>query len=527
MRYAIAVFLLVGISLSLVPAKDGGNPAQAEEPIDPALLRLRDKLNPELTPWSPDHVVERCAEHLATINTGDRERIRYLSLHAVPRQLLPAATSALFFTCNSAARIPITQRPRVVPNTDNRLYWIDLAWFNWSPESWEKISTRDPYFREPIVASRSTGLYYLRESTKANPVLDAGWFIFYVMDNGEALDLDNGQTFNENAPYYQLLYSNVEFERNGKKVRGVGPKNVTEFEAAWKVNFDVLKEFPIDKGAMVDHGLSGVAWNDRIVWRVRTAIGSYWRTFDVFRTQEDQDFIETPFPKKFNGGEHIVQDDRGAQFYLLTDGKGNSVDFANPFLVKGDPTSAHNTVLVTSRSCIHCHDTGILDFRNEHLKMRDAGADLRAIDYARAERFNQFFLQEAKMKRLVRDDQSNYSEFIRDAVGLTPQQSMQNFARVRNWYGGGVTLAQGARELGVSAIELELALAVGVGTIDKPQGATKGRLGRLALDGTPIPRHAWEKTGYSEAGLLLMEWVKRGKIGLGQDGTARTDRSHK
>lgn len=511
-RCCVAVFFVTGIFLALIPVK-AENKEDRPAP-DPALLRLREQLNPELPPWTPAYVVERCAEHLATVNEYDRYRIRYFSLHDVPRQRMPAVTSTLFLACNSSARIPITQRPRAVPNTDNRLFWIDLAWFNWSPESWEEVAQLDYVYREPIIPSDSKGLDYLKNYTKANAVVNASWFNFYVTDNGEALDLENGKTFNEKAPHYRLLYSNVEFERDGKKIKGVGPRTVAEFEAAWKVDFSVLKEFPIDKGALVDAGFSGVAWNDRILWRVRTAIGVYLRTFDVFRVSGDQDFVETPFPKKFNGGEHIVQDDRGAQFYLLSDGKGNVVDFANPFLVRGDPTSAHNTVLVTSRSCIHCHDTGILNFRNEHELLNKSGTVLKANNYAKAERFNQFYLQKAKMNRLIQGDQENYASFIRDATGLTTEQNVQNFASSRNWYSSPVTMEQAAREHGVTTLELETALAIGVGTREKPEGTVSGRLGRLALEGQPIPRHAWEDKGYRDSGLILLEWKKRGKIGL-------------
>jgi hypothetical protein len=123
-------------------------------------------------------------------------------------------------------------------------------------------------------------------------------------------------------------------------------------------------------------------------------------------------------------------------------------------------------------------------------------------------------MQERRMKKLIKQDQDNYTEFIKDATGLTPQQNLQNFQRYRAWYGKAVDLQQGARELGVSAKELELALAIGVGTLDRPAGVTKGRLGRLVLDNHPIPRVTWERGGYAEAGLLLREWQKRGKIGL-------------
>lgn len=573
MYRALLGLLLLGM-VSAIP----GQPEVKEEPKpDPVMVRLRNTINPETQAWTRGYVIERCAEHIATINQADRYRIRYFDLSAVPRQTLPAMTSALFFTANSTARIPVTQTPRVVPNTDNRIFWIDLAWFNWSVETWESISKEEPFTVEPIVPSPSPGLTFLKKETKANPVIRGDWFVYYAMDNGEFVNGVGTETFNPNSFYYQLLYSNVEFDRdvvekkteqiteyrevkkqvtrtvprqvlqnNGfgrysyvtqnitetveetvqepvlkakvsevktrKKVKGVAPNDTTELEKAWFVDFDQLKEFPIDKGVMVDKGFSAVAINNRILWRVRTKIGVYWRTYDVFRTAGDQDFIQNPFPKEFNAGEHIIQDERGAQFYHLSDGKGKSVDFANPFVVKGDPANVHNSVLVTSRSCVHCHDNGIIGWRNEHQKLKEEGVDLKAGSYALAERFNQFFLQEQKMKRLLAGDQDNYAAFIREATGLTPQENVQNFIKARTQYIQDVTLDQAARELGVSTETFSQALAFGPGTLEHPAGVTKGRLGRLILNGHPVPRHTWERGLYQEAGLLLLEAQKGGRI---------------
>lgn len=520
--------LLLGLVVATVPGQqpavlpDPKTQPKAEPKPDPAMVRLRAKVNPELPAYTRAQVIERCAEHLATINAVDRCRIRYFDMTAVPRQELPAMTSSLYFTANSTARIPITYVPRAVPNTDNRIFWIDLAWFNWTAETWESIVGEEPYTIEPILPSTQLGLSYLKDQTKANAVMRGDWFVYYATDNGEFLKgSEETDDANPKAFYYQLLYSNVEFEREvddgkggkvKKKVKGVSPDTTAELEKVWFVDFDHLKDFPVDKGVMVDKGFSGVAINNRIMWRVRTKIGVYWRTFDVFRTAGDQDFVENPFPKKFNAGEHIIQDERGAQYYHLSNGAGKTVDYADPFVVKGDPANAHNTVLVTGRSCIHCHDSGILPWRDEHQKIHQEGVDLKAGSYALAERFNQFYLQEQRMKRLLRGDQENYTAFIQEATGLTPQENMQNFVRARSWYVRDVTLEQAARELGVDVKTFSDALAYGPGTPDRPQGVTKGRLGRMILNGHPVPRHTWERGLYQEAGLLLLEARKAAKM---------------
>lgn len=545
---------LVLLALALLAPAASAQPAPTKP--DPAMARLRAKLNPEFAPWSVAHVYERCAEHLATINQKDRCRIRYFDMSDVPRFLLPTGTSALLFGGPSAARATITRVPRAVPATDNRIFWIDLGWFGWTAEVWENISAEDPYFREPLIPSDSKALKFLKDETRGNPVVRGGWFLWYTYDNTEFLKA--GEVFNEKSFYYQLIYASFGFERevkekvavkkkvttyrdeeyrepygNGyiirtrrvpvetetedektetvkKKVFGIGPANAKEFRNAWHIDLNVVKDVPIDRGALVDEGFSGVSYSNRVLWRVRTATGVYWRTFDVFRTAGDQDFVEKPFPGKFDAGEHIFQDERGAQFYLLTNGQDVSTDIGDPRVVKDHVSGAR--VLMTAGSCIHCHDSGILPFRNEHYYIQKSGAALMAITPDRAERFDQFFLQERKMKKLVAQDQENYRDFIRDCNGLSSEENATQFGRFRQWYMKPVTLDQAAREHGVDSETLSRALAEGIGDLNYPQGSTKGRLGRLALEGTPIPRSVWERGAFQESGLLLLLWQRNARM---------------
>lgn len=531
--------ILVGAVLVVVSALTLGRADEATLPTD-AVARLRSQVNPEYVAWPAEQVFDRCAEHLATIKKEDRCRIRYFDLSGVPRQILPAMASSLMLGTNSAARSPVVYVPQAVPGTDNRIFWIDICWYNWTPEAWESLSLEEPYLREPIIPSNSRSLAFLKAETLANPVMRADWFLWYTFDNGEFINVKKATLFNPEAFYYKLLYANVEFDREveekvtqttterrtvqeqrgayiyqvvkdvpvqkevvqkvKKKVKGVGPDTAAEFEKAWLVDFDHLKEYPIDQGTTVDEGFSGVAYHNRVLWRVRTKIGVYWRTFDVFRTAGDQDFVENVFPKEFDAGEHIFQDERGAQFYHLTDGKGKSVDFANPFVVKGDPAGPHNTVLVTARSCIHCHDTGILKGKDVHLENMLAGVLLKGATVDRDERSRQFYLRHKKFDKLMGGDQANYADFVRDCNGLTPSENIQNFQRARSWYGAGVKLAQAARELGCEPKELQDALGY---------QTAKARLGRLAMEDYAIPRSVWERGGYAEAGLLLLEWRRK------------------
>jgi hypothetical protein len=507
-------------------------PGPEPEP-DPALARLRLALNPELPAWSPGYVVERCAEHLSMVPPESKPFVRYFDGSAAPRALLPALTAALAFGCNSASSATVVSVPQPVPHADNRLFWIDLRWYRWTPEVWEQVAGEDPYFREPLVPSASPGLATLK-ATSGNAVVRAGWFLAYTFDTTQFLK--GADTKADDAFYYKLVYGTrteevtervtverATVERRSVPVRTAAgleyreqdvtvtrpvvetrktvvtraavPQTAAEFERFWKVDTKLLEEFPLDQGAVVDEGRSGVSLQNRTIWRVRTAIGSYWRTFDVLRSAGDQDFLENPFPREFDAGEHIALDAKGAQHYLLTNGKGERVEFGDPRVVHD--TASGNKVLLTAASCIHCHDAGILPVRNELEKIVELGADLKAYGPERALRLKQFYFGD--LPRLIRNDQADYAAFVARCNGLSPQQNAAAFGRARSWYAQPVTLEQAAREIGCAPRELADALSVG----------TKGRLGRLALDGTPVPRTTWERGGYQEAFLLVLEARKR------------------
>lgn len=481
MRWKLSGGLTVGTIVALVAWTMS---AQEPERPNPVLETLRRRLQPEFECWSPQQVMDRCAEHLATINQVDRDRIRYFDLSDAPRAVLPVNTAALFFGLNQASSGTVTVRPQAVPNSDDRLFWIDLGWYRWTPALWtEAVAKEEPYYRVPLVGGKS---YEYLKRHQADGVVRAAWFLYYAYDTTTFLKKNEVRA--DNALHYRLIY--------GDKV----PKTAAEFEKFWGLDAELLKDYPVDLGAMLDEGESGVSYGNRLIWRVRTKRGVYYRTFDVFISAGDQDFLEVRFPTEFDAGEHIMQDERGAQFYLLTNGKGERVEFADPRVVNGAP--AGNRVLLTSHSCIHCHVTGILPFKNTFAALDVAGLRVKAHAPGRLARVQQFYLQDKRLRKLVTDDQGSYSAFLLDCNGLTPQENATQFSRARTWYSAPVTVEQAARECGVTPALLKDALSTGV----------RGRLGAMALLDRPIPRMTWERGNYQEAMLLLRSYLERAKI---------------
>jgi hypothetical protein len=588
-----ALFIGLPLLASLLSAMllTGGSSAQETPKLPPlAVSKLREKINPEYAAWSPEQTYERVAEHLAVYQgqiiaaSGARtkeelEKAReyaakessylvYFDLSDVPRQLLPAGTASLQFTNNSSSSAPIVYRALPVANCDNRLFFADYRYLNWSDKVLEKISEEDPYYRNPIIPSDSKAFQFVR-ATVGNKVIRASWFCYYTGDTTEFLK--KGETKADNAFYYQLLYASnfsekevektvekevekvqtyTEYEQRQvlvdygnyrqyeyrsfpvqrkrtvkstekvkvkvkEKVFGAVPQNAKEFQKFWRID-SALKDaadFFADRGAVIDEDRSQVSYSNRVIQRVRTNLGTYTRTFDVFRTSGDQDFLETlPVPLqdkkkfKFDAGEHIFQDPKGNQIYLLTAGDNEDrVEFGDPRVVR-DQMSGHRLIVSTWKSCVACHDKGMILLQNEVETVLKAGAKLNV-------RYDQFFAKNAfylrNVNRLLEIDNLEYAEFVRECNGLTPPENARQFQSFRSWYISPVTLEQAARECGAPVEEL----------MDAIQVSPKIRIARLLTDKRPMPRYVWERGGFQETFLLLIEYRKavnedRGKRGL-------------
>lgn len=526
-------------------------------------------MNAELESWSPAFVIDKIAGHLAGYQKDlvarkemhpdaaqkEASYLRYFDVSDAPRRYLPAVTAGLFYWNNSMSPAASVARPQPVPGADNRLFFIDLRWYCWTTEAWEKVSLEDPYFREPLVPSGLPSLTYMK-SVIGNGVVRASWLLFYAADTSQFLKV--GETKADNAFYYTLTYASSIFEREveeetqlgyyveiatnrrvtddkewaraakdpryrfdvtrteKRKVQkttvGVVPQNTAEFQRFWGIDTAIKDavRFTVHRGAVVDEGRSGVSYQGRIIAYYQATRGKYWRTFDVFRTAGDQDFFErTPVPeqdlKDFDGGEHIFQDMKGGLHFLLTAGSKNKeprVEFADPRLVR-DQQSGGKVMLVTGKSCVACHDKGIIPPENEVTKFADLGGKLKGATPFEQDRLKAFYF--SNLQRLVKQGQEAYADFIKDCNGLTPEENSTQFQQARTWYAQAVTLEQAAREVGaVDVRELQ----------DACQNTAKGRIGAMILNGKPIPRQTWELGGYAETFLLLIEYRKAAKIPL-------------
>lgn len=492
----LALLLALLALVAPAPAQDYA-PSEPPEEVDteppaPPLPEPQVDERGQFEPWAPAVVVDLAWAHLQTVAVKDQPYIRYFDLSQASAQHLPKLQAALKFWVNSLSRAPYISIPQEVPGTGGRMYWVDIRWYRWTPEAWEKVAELDPYFREPVIPSHGS-IAKLRV-VAGNAVVRADWFIYVSSDTTSLLDIAEAR--DDDSPYYTLLYASDKIERNGKLVPVGAPKNSAEFAKLWEVDFDVLKRHPVERGGVVDTHKSSVSFSNRFLWRVRSVIGAYYQTFDVLRPIREQDFGEALIPTKYDASELIFQDQKGLQYYLLTNGNGERVEFGDPRVVR-DGQGDHRGVVVTAMSCVICHAEGIRPFKDDVKLSLSKGLNLKFKNKEEEERFRVLYLQ--NFEQLIARDQENYAEAIQKCNGMTPAENARNFKDVIDTYLAPLDLAQAAFECGTTPTELKAALTI----------SAKRRLGEMvAAEPNPIPRINWEQELFTEAYLVLLEWRK-------------------
>lgn len=403
-----------------------------------------------------------------------------------------------------------------VPGTQNLLFAVDLRDFGWNSAAFSAVARREAYFVEPAVDSATAIL--LREAIgvdqdpktlHAEAIVRADWFFRETMESDRS------------ASYYDLLFANQRFVRGfaEKKhiFRGADgvlyyemvpdrtkkvaifvdfPKNEADLEKIAAVDKfrEHLKEFKIDTrhGAVVEgmeKGVSVVARQNRLVERIITSLGSYYKTFDVKETAGKRDFAETLNKDfVFDAGEILYDLPAGGMGCLLVNSKGARLEVAdNRFAVDTSDLKFDSRVR-TPGSCFICHEQKFITPKNLVEEMVRAGIDIKFRKKVDSISAKGFFLD--WQDKLVAE-QTGFTKFIARTSGFKPGENASLLKVWRDEYDAPVGLAAAARETGVTEETFKFVAAV----------STKARV-LMLVKGMTIPRKTWEVDGYREFILL-------------------------
>ena len=215
---------------------------------------------------------------------------------------------------------------------------------------------------------------------------------------------------------------------------------------------------------------SGVSDQNRLLERLTSRHGAYWKSYDFLPSTKRGNLRRFPlgplelFPAgqhphpdqafAHDGGEVIFELPNGLHAYLLIDGKGNRID-AGPIEVVSDKVETSGTpAIVNGVSCMACHKQGMINFVDE---IRES----EAVFGEAQELVRRLHPAQDEMNRLINRDRTRYVRALELAMGgflldgLESGQSVTDYSdpigevsrRYRSLYLDGDSIA---RELNLS-----------------------------------------------------------------------------
>lgn len=442
---------------------------------------------------------ELAYKHLNTLPAEERVYTRYL---AYPKANEKRVRSMRFWQNN----LHLESSPSFateVPDSEGTLYYFDLREFGWTPEAWSAVAQREPYFREPYVDGDLALLirkkiYINTKGLHIELVVRADWFF------RETFESDRSPS------YYDLLYARFRF-KGGKVFVGKSdglylteepskfekfPKNEADFEKVFAVDKfrEHLKEFKIDTrhGAVVEgmeKGISIVARQNRLIERIITSAGSYYKTYDVRETSGKRDFAETLNKDfEFDAGEILTDLPAGGMAALLVNADGSIVETADNRFATDMSDLRYDARVRTPGSCFICHEQKFIKPQNLIEEMMKKGVDIKFKKKADLVAARGFFLDWIDK---LETEQTRFERFIARTSGYKPGLNALYLKEWRDEYDAPVDLEKAIIESYMSREEF----------IHYAKKSTKARIANL-LAGISMPRKTWEVDGYKEMQLL-------------------------
>lgn len=442
------------------------------------------------------------------------ETIRYLTLYPIQEKDLEDWVIMINTQPNMLSREPRLRKPYLIPNSEGRLFRIDLADYRIDPNVWEKLANSEPYFhyravvgtiksvRKPAgkkskrslttskrkivreqgtwVTENTQDLALLRKLVRLTnsqiPIVRGDWFFYRTA-------IQAGRN-NNNPGYYQFL----------------GVKNQKDYEKLIGFNRDQSNDFTRPLLESVEH--SGVSIQPRRISREEKVGGGYWRTFDnklAIGVRNPLRVLNGGF--KFDATEAFGHLSNGLWAMSLFDNNGVLQDSAPDFVGHDKTTTNNDGRIHVPLGCIRCHSNGGLnDFKPHFRDLFRQPLALASPDPVKLRVLESQYL--IPLEPYFEDDRRRYSRALFEISGLESKAFASRYGRA--WFKiaeRSVTLDVAARELGtteekfIAALsktmqanaEVDLALA----TYLLPKDRRKG-----------LPRDQWEEV-YPEAQFIL------------------------
>lgn len=441
------------------------------------------------------------------------KQTRYLSLYNVPVDRRPEAIKVLSFHVNSLSREADLVRPRRV--TDS-LVAVELDSYGWPAAAWDRLADADPWFhaqvQSEIAGEREQEFGYYVEgrwvttrvakvATKESKrqTVSAPWLpvmesYLLVAAAGSPAPIYRADWFIDQTGQQRGEQGYYEF---------LGLKNLADAEALAGLDRKAAAKARREVAAIVTE--SGVALNNRQVWRFGTVAGGWWETRDANTSVAKKNAVRNlDGDFDFDAMEIYFTLPNGLFGLVLAD-KAGVLQAAAPDTIAADHVSTSNDRRVRiGVSCIRCHQEGLRPVQDWSRVVFRVGNEtaLGSPDREKARRLRQLYL--GQFQKALTDDRTRYAETLNDFLGMKPDEISRQYAAAWRAYESDPILpADAARELGCTEDELIAALK----SAAKSQGlADLAFAGWLADPPIPIRREHLE-----EQAPVLFTLIQKGR----------------
>ena len=357
---------------------------------------------------------------------------------------------------NSTVRIPVAVDPA------RTVLRIDLRWYQWDANIWNRILLEYPYgVLDDTIAARAVSV-----NTAARlPVIRADWFV---------------ATASRAPLYYDVLQL---------------PANLADLERQLRV--DSTLNIQQERVARVGFNGSGVSRFNRVLERHDSAQGMYWRTYDfdeppanlterangnlladrrnVFAHPLGPVAAEQPF--QHAGGEAIFALPNGLHGFFLVNAVNARLDKA-PVAIVSDPKRPDRAV-ESGVSCMSCHVTGILpkpDQVRDHVGKNPAAFRRQDADLIRA-----LYPPKERSLEVMNDDMKRYATALAKTGSKVTR--FEPVSTITGRYEADMDLTTAAAEVGLRAEEF-------VQRINSSETLAR-HVGALRAAGGTVSRQIW------------------------------------
>lgn len=371
--------------------------------------------------WIDDHQwLTEVHSDLQTIPERSRRYVRYFTsvplanAGATPDQLATYA-HGISKLLNSLSWNSKIMTPAAI-NRDSTLLRIDLRDYQWTSETWKKLTD---YYDYGIKYDVPEATACLSQTECELPFVRTDWFIARA-----------------GVPplYHDILNLPLTVAELEQQLRVPAQQNI-EQERVIRAGFNE----------------SGISQNNRLIERHASAFGAYWKSYDFGRSDGTGNVFANPLGpsgSKYafvaDGGEMIFNLPNGLQGYFIADAEGRRLDKA-PTNIVSDHQQADRAV-VNGLSCMSCHLRGIIPKADQVREFVERTPT--AFDADSAATIAALFPTRDELFRVQSADAERYQNAVRE-TGNTISRT-ESLAALARKFDSALGIAQAAAEAGIS-----------------------------------------------------------------------------